>query len=34
MAAHADREALVEFASGRRWTWAELDRDVTGSPAG
>lgn len=26
--AHADREALVEFASGRRWTWAELDRDV------
>ena len=28
VAAHADREALVEFASGRRWTWAELDRDV------
>ncbi|WP_085873156.1 MULTISPECIES: AMP-binding protein [unclassified Nocardioides] len=28
-AAHADREALVEVASGRRWTWAELDRDVT-----
>ena len=27
-AAHADREALVEVASGRRWTWAELDRDV------
>jgi fatty-acyl-CoA synthase len=25
---HADREALVEVASGRRWTWAELDRDV------
>lgn len=25
---HADREALVECASGRRWTWAELDRDV------
>ncbi|MGZ4447978.1 MAG: AMP-binding protein, partial [Nocardioides sp.] len=23
-----DREALVEVASGRRWTWAELDRDV------
>jgi fatty-acyl-CoA synthase len=28
VAAHADREALVEVASGRRWTWAELDRDV------
>jgi fatty-acyl-CoA synthase len=27
-AEHADREALVEVASGRRWTWAELDRDV------
>ncbi|ABL83434.1 MULTISPECIES: AMP-binding protein [unclassified Nocardioides] len=26
--AYADREALVEVASGRRWTWAELDRDV------
>ncbi|MDO9497634.1 MAG: AMP-binding protein, partial [Nocardioides sp.] len=26
--AHADREALVEVASGRRWTWAELNRDV------
>jgi fatty-acyl-CoA synthase len=25
---HAEREALVEFASGRRWTYAELDRDV------
>jgi fatty-acyl-CoA synthase len=25
---YADREALVEFATGRRWTWAELDRDV------
>ena len=25
---HPDREALVEVASGRRWTWAELDRDV------
>ncbi|MGH3362719.1 MAG: AMP-binding protein [Nocardioides sp.] len=25
---YADREALVEIASGRRWTWAELDRDV------
>lgn len=28
VAAHAEREALVEVASGRRWTWAELDRDV------
>ncbi|HET6625984.1 MAG TPA: AMP-binding protein [Nocardioidaceae bacterium] len=27
-AEHADREALVEIASGRRWTYAELDRDV------
>jgi len=25
---HADREALVEVASGRRWTYAELDHDV------
>ena len=23
-----DREALVEFATGRRWTWAELTADV------
>jgi fatty-acyl-CoA synthase len=28
VAAHPDREALVEVASGRRWTWAELNRDV------
>ena len=28
VAAYPDREALVELASGRRWTWAELDRDV------
>ncbi len=28
VAAHPDREALVEYATGRRWTWAELDRDV------
>ncbi len=28
LAAYADREALVDVASGRRWTWAELDRDV------
>jgi fatty-acyl-CoA synthase len=27
-AAHADREALVDRASGRRWTYAELHRDV------
>ncbi len=26
--AYAEREALVEVASGRRWTWAELDADV------
>lgn len=26
--AHADAEALVEVASGRRWTWAELDAAV------
>ena len=25
---HAEGEALVEVASGRRWTYAELDRDV------
>jgi len=25
---HAEREALVEVASGRRWTYVELDRDV------
>ncbi len=29
VAAHPDREALVEVASGRRWTWRELHRDVT-----
>ena len=28
VATYADREALVESATGRRWTWAELDRDV------
>ena len=28
VAAHGDNEALVEFASGRRWTYTELDRDV------
>ncbi len=26
--AYADREALVEAATGRRWTWAELQREV------
>jgi fatty-acyl-CoA synthase len=25
---HGEREALVEVATGRRWTYAELDRDV------
>ena len=28
VAAHGGRDALVEFSSGRRWTYAELDRDV------
>jgi len=28
VASHRDREALVEVATGRRWTWAELDRDT------
>ena len=28
VARHPDGEALVEYATGRRWTWAELDRDV------
>jgi fatty-acyl-CoA synthase len=27
-AAHPEREALVELATGRRWTWTELNRDV------
>jgi fatty-acyl-CoA synthase len=27
-ATYADREALVEVESGRRWTWRELDADV------
>jgi fatty-acyl-CoA synthase len=27
-AEHADHEALVEAETGRRWTYAELDRDV------
>ena len=28
VATYGDREALVEFGTGRRWTYAELDRDV------
>ncbi len=28
VAAHGENEALVEFATGRRWTYAELDADV------
>ncbi|MEO7352563.1 MAG: AMP-binding protein [Marmoricola sp.] len=28
VASYGDNEALVEFGSGRRWTYAELDRDV------
>ncbi len=28
VAAHGDREALVEYATGRRWSYSELDRDV------
>ena len=28
VAAYGGREALVEYASGRRWTYAELDDDV------
>jgi fatty-acyl-CoA synthase len=34
VAAHGDRDALVEFATGRRWTYAELDRDVNSLAAG
>ncbi len=33
-AAHADREALVEVATGRRWTYAELNADVDRWPGG
>jgi fatty-acyl-CoA synthase len=28
VAEHGAREAMVEFATGRRWTYADLDRDV------
>src|SRR5690349_14839501 len=34
VAVHGDREALVEFATGRRWTYAELDRDVNAFAVG
>jgi fatty-acyl-CoA synthase len=29
VAEHADREALVDRATGRRWTYAQLDHDIT-----
>ena len=28
VARHPEREAMVEVATGRRWTWAQLDADV------
>ena len=28
VASYGDNEALVEYATGRRWTYAELDQDV------
>jgi fatty-acyl-CoA synthase len=28
VAAYPDREALVEFATGKRWTWREFDHEV------
>ncbi|MBC2643310.1 MULTISPECIES: AMP-binding protein [unclassified Rhodococcus (in: high G+C Gram-positive bacteria)] len=34
VAAHADRDALVDRPSGRRWTYAELARDVDAVAAG
>ncbi|WP_067897252.1 AMP-binding protein [Nocardia vaccinii] len=34
VSAHPDREALVEVASGRRWTWAEFDADVNRTARG
>jgi fatty-acyl-CoA synthase len=34
VAAYGDNEALVEFATGRRWTYAELDRDVNAFAVG
>jgi len=34
VASYGDDEALVEFASGRRWTYLELDRDVNALAGG
>jgi len=34
VAANAEREALVEMTSGRRWTWAQLDADVDAVASG
>jgi fatty-acyl-CoA synthase len=34
VATYGEREALVEFASGRRWTYAELNDDVNSLAAG
>ncbi|ELB90289.1 MULTISPECIES: AMP-binding protein [unclassified Rhodococcus (in: high G+C Gram-positive bacteria)] len=34
VAAHGDRDALVDRPSGRRWTYAELRRDVDAAAAG
>ncbi|RYE41236.1 MAG: AMP-binding protein, partial [Hyphomicrobiales bacterium] len=34
VAAHGDRDALVDRPSGRRWTYAELRRDVDAVAAG
>jgi len=34
VAAHGDREALVEVATGRRWTYNELNHDVDGLARG
>ncbi len=34
VARHPDREALVEVASGRRWTWREFDEDVSALACG
>jgi fatty-acyl-CoA synthase len=34
VATHPDREALVEVASGRRWTYASLNDEVNGFAAG
>ena len=28
VARHPDREALVEVATGRRWTWAQLNAEI------